>query len=393
MIGKDINQITEEDLLGLIHALVIEGKTIEYKQSLPSNSEADKKEFLADVSSFANASGGDLVYGVIEDKDTGEPKALEGLDITNPDSEMQRLDSIIRDGIEPRISSVTIKSVKLSNDKTALIVRVGKSWISPHRVTFKGHDKFYGRSSNGKYPLDVGELRVAFTISETLADRVRKFREDRLLRLVANETPVLFNSNPKVILHLLPVISYSPAQIYNIHAIASDPGKMSPMHSMGYDYKYNIDGFITFSGGDRGRTEAYSYVQLYKSGIIEAVDASLIESRPDMLTFSVTELENQTVESLKRYLGVLRELRVELPIFVFLTLTGVKGYKVLYGHTYGMPSREAIDRDILLLPEVVIESYDVDVPSVLKHCFDALFNACGLPKSNHYDASGQWIEK
>ncbi len=58
----------EEDLQALVDNSVLECKTIEYKQALPSNSESGKKEFLADVSSFANASGGDLIYGVSESK-------------------------------------------------------------------------------------------------------------------------------------------------------------------------------------------------------------------------------------------------------------------------------------------------------------------------------------
>lgn len=61
MISKGIEQITEEDLQNLIGNSVSERKTIEYKQTLPGNSDSDKKEFLADVSSFANASSGDLI--------------------------------------------------------------------------------------------------------------------------------------------------------------------------------------------------------------------------------------------------------------------------------------------------------------------------------------------
>lgn len=53
MIAKDIEEITEEVLQALIDNKVSEQKTIEYKQALPGNSEKDKKEFLADVSSFA----------------------------------------------------------------------------------------------------------------------------------------------------------------------------------------------------------------------------------------------------------------------------------------------------------------------------------------------------
>jgi predicted HTH transcriptional regulator len=192
MIGKSTDKITEKDLNALIDNSVLEGKTIEYKESLPSNLDKDKIEFLADVSSFANASGGDLIYGMIEDRETGNPKTIEGLSIENVDREISRLDSMIRDGIKPRIIGITVQPVNLSNSKIALIIRIPKSWISPHQVSFKGKDKFFSRSANGKYPMDVGELRIAFNLSETLTERIRRFREDRISKIFANETPVLF---------------------------------------------------------------------------------------------------------------------------------------------------------------------------------------------------------
>jgi len=39
---------------------------LDYKRDVPGESDQDKKEFLADISSFANATGGDLIYGVDE---------------------------------------------------------------------------------------------------------------------------------------------------------------------------------------------------------------------------------------------------------------------------------------------------------------------------------------
>ena len=90
MIPKNIDQITEKDLQDLIDNSVVERKTLEYKQSLPGNSDSEKKEFLNDISSFANTSGGDLIYGIIEDRDTGIPKTLEGLEIQNVDQEINR---------------------------------------------------------------------------------------------------------------------------------------------------------------------------------------------------------------------------------------------------------------------------------------------------------------
>lgn len=64
-ISKDLDAIVESDLQALVDDKVPEGKTIEYKESL-DNSESAKKKFLENVSSFANAIGGDLIYGIRE---------------------------------------------------------------------------------------------------------------------------------------------------------------------------------------------------------------------------------------------------------------------------------------------------------------------------------------
>lgn len=390
MIVKNIDQITEKDLQSLIDNSVSEKKTIEYKQSLPGNLDPDKREFLADVSSFANASGGDLIYGIIEDRETGTPKKLEGLIIKNIDKEITRLESMIKDGIEPRILGITIKSVNLSNSKTALIIRIPKSWISPHRVSFKRHGHFYSRNSAGKYRLDVAELRVAFNLSETIAERIRKFREDRISNIFANETPVLLYDNPKIVLHLIPIISFNPAQSYEITKISCQPKKMEPINCNNCDHRYNFDGFLTYSDREE---KSYSYVQLFRNGIIEAVEGSLLEPRGRKLSIPSDAYEEELIKSLSDYLLVLKILGVELPVFIFLTLLGVKGYsmgidkwKLLDKHKILIDKVHTIDRDILMVPEVVIESYDINAKDVLRPCFDSIWNACGFLRSLNYDA-------
>ncbi len=392
LIARNIDQITEQDLQALIDNSVLEGKTIEYKQSLPSNSEPNKKEFLADVSSFANASGGDLIFGIIEDKKTGSPKSLEGLSIENVDQEILRLENMIRDGIEPRILSVGIQPITLKNSKIALVIRVPKSWISPHRVTYKGHDKFYSRSSNGKYPLDISELRVAFNLSETITERIRSFRLDRISNILANETPVPFYDNAKIVLHLIPIISFNPAQSYDISKIASTPTCMPPIYSGGWNHRHNLDGFLTHSDDQEGKS--YSYVQLFRNGIIEAVDGSMLEPEAGRaLTIPSRLYEKELVNSLAQYLAILKAINVEPPIFVFLTLLGVKGYSMAVGERFPFARSHTIDRDVLLLPETIIESYEVNAEKVLKPSFDAIWNACGFPRSFNYTEEGEWAPR
>src|ERR1039458_8242927 len=101
MIDKPLNDIAEADLAALISNGVAEGRTIEYKRILPGNSDADKKEFLADTSSFANTGGGDLVYGM--DEVGGLPTHIVGIQATDLDAEIRRLDSILAAGLAPRI--------------------------------------------------------------------------------------------------------------------------------------------------------------------------------------------------------------------------------------------------------------------------------------------------
>jgi predicted HTH transcriptional regulator len=83
MIDKPLGDIDSEDLQRLQVNGVAESRSLEYKQALPGGTDLERKEFLGDVSSFANATGGDLLYGVTEaredGKPTGIPKSVDGL--------------------------------------------------------------------------------------------------------------------------------------------------------------------------------------------------------------------------------------------------------------------------------------------------------------------------
>ena len=98
--GKTLESIEAADILALHENAVAEGKTLEYKRDLPGGVDEQKREFLADVSSLANAAGGHLVFGIEESE--GVPASVPGIEGIDPDAETLRLENIIRDGISPR---------------------------------------------------------------------------------------------------------------------------------------------------------------------------------------------------------------------------------------------------------------------------------------------------
>jgi len=385
MIPKKLDEIVESDLQYFVDERIIEKKTLEYKKELPGNAESDKGKFLATISSFANTRGGDLIFGIRENQKTKEPEELVGLDIQSTDQVILRLENIIRTDIEPRAPGIDTVCINLSNSKKAIVIRVPKSWISPHRV--KKNHEFYSRATNGRNEMDVDELRIAFNLSETITERIRRFREDRISNIMGLKMPVRLIEGAKVVLHLLPIISLRLGQRYDIDIIPTQPGKIKPMTWSYLDHRYNIDGYVSYS---KAGNISESYVQLYRNGIIESVDGKLLRTHHGDPTIPCRLYEETLIKALRHYINTLRTLDVEPPIFLFLTLLGVNGYRLNLQDSIQNISPHSINRDNLLLPEVLIESYDVSPERVLKPCFDSIWNACGYQRSFNYNEAGEW---
>lgn len=64
MLGQRLDVLTFADLQVFLLENVHESRTLEFKSELVGLKDEDKREFLADVSAFANTSGGDLIFGV-----------------------------------------------------------------------------------------------------------------------------------------------------------------------------------------------------------------------------------------------------------------------------------------------------------------------------------------
>ena len=414
-----IDSITEEHLRSLIADQVTELRVIEYKRELPGRSDGDKKEFLADVCSFANTAGGDLIYGITESG--GTPRDLVGVDAGNVDAEISRLENSIRDGIKPRIPGIQHQPVRLENGKHALVIRVPRSFSRPHVVTYKNHWKFYARSSNGKYQMDVGEVRRAFVLSESVADRIRAFRADRLGRVVSGETPIPIEGTSRVVLHVVPISAFdSPAWVVDldirrpplservllpISIVNATDTEEELEDEVLWSYpsaflpRYNFDGVLCDSQLGEPGEGPEGYVQLFRTGVIEAADnhAFIEEQSMSAINGHINgyKLDEGLIKAVHRYFRLLRELGVEPPIFLLLSLVGVSGYQMLRGgvprHYYS--ALRPVDRDDLVVPEVMVESLEQDLHSLqrlMRPLLDAVWNAVGLPRSPHYDESGNW---
>jgi hypothetical protein len=397
MINKPWNQITKEDIERLVAEAVPESHTLDYKQEMPNESPKSKLDFLADIVAFANASGGDLIFGIeeqrVEGKPTAMPQGFLPLRIAGTwDEAKRRLESLIRAGIDPTLSAQMNHFDGLPQGPV-FVVRVPASFAAPHMVTLYTRDhlrpQFYKRHNGGNHPMDAGEIRAAFTLSGTRIERLRRFRDERLSLIRTQDTsvPIVGPKGAKYVLHLLPITAFDPALSFNISSLGGRDRDLSvDLSCYTVGGHFNFDGYLLNCYAHRGSDSLAAYVQVFRHGAIETGKALAYESYID------NDVEASIIRRVKALLNIQRELGVEPPVFVGLSFLEVKGCPVIPpSHVQNVGPGRKIDRDFLPLPECMLEEFDTPVERALRPAFDALYQSSGKPRSYNYDESGNWI--
>ncbi len=389
MLDKPVDKITREDIEALVANEFREERRLDYKDGLPGGTDKDRREFLADVSSFANGAGGLIIYGVSEKRDdkgqpTGIPGKALGLAGVNMDKVRLQFENSIRDGISPRIPGIRIEVVEGFPEGPVLLLSVPRSWAAPHMVTYKGASRFYSRTSAGKHQLDVGEIRAAFELSAGLSIKLKDFRDERLGRITASDTPVELADSGKLVLHLLPLASFAGSVQVDLHSAHKAVG-FYPIGEHAGHKRYNADGLLSYSPY---RPPCSRYAQLFRGGQIETVDAEYGSRGMTLLGY-----ERWIHEAVVRFCGFLSGQSVEFPYVLGLGLVHAKGLRMgVHEPRYDVKEHQAIDRDVVVLPETVIDAAPTEetVPSLLKPVLDAIWQAAGWPGCIHYDEHGNW---
>ncbi len=357
MIPKILDQITEADLKALIDAAVAERKTLDYKQQLPTMNDASKRELLADVSSFANTAGGDLIFGMIEAG--GLPTAISGVQIGDVDAEVLRFDAIIRDGLSPRIRHAT-RAVSLSSGGYVLIIRSERS---------------------------LTDLRNAFLFANTVVEKIAAFRSERIIALENGQALTPLAEGPKLVLHCMALESFGAKPRYDVLALNIQP--MYATRLGGYGMRINFEGAICVASG----TPPLAYTQVFRNGVIEAVRAGVLNSSRDPDLIPSLAYEEALVSYLPSCFEILKRLGCNPPVLVGITLIGVRGLRMAVGPNVqlSMGRSGAIQRDVIVLPDIVVDDLSSPAAPLLKPVLDLVRNACGYPGSQYFDDAGNWI--
>jgi hypothetical protein len=390
-LDKPVGRIAKADLDSLIANQIPEGVTLEYKESILLDKPEERREFVRDVTAFANTRGGDIICGVREDRGKGIPRELCGVPLANPDQWKQQLENLIHDGTGPRVYGTQIGDpIAVGNDRFVVVIRIPRSFNAPHMVLL-GDERFYYRANARRQRLDVAGLRTLFGMADTVAMRTQAFRAERLSRIQAGDTPVPLAHGAKYVLHLVPFDAFTFQACHDLAPFAAHPQELAKAgrwtSPSGHERsRYNFDGLVAYHPHYNEAEPREWYTQCFRNGIIETVNVQPhFGGRSEEDKSVATEYEGHISGAATGFLKVQQQMGVAPPVFVLLALLGVKGCKLSRRDT-DFPGikrdlgGESLREDDLVLPEVVMDDFKRDVSKLMEPVFEIVWNAAGLPR-------------
>lgn len=393
MIPVPFESIDHGALQRLIDMQQGEDHTTEYKERIPGNADGEKVPWLLKpVCSFANSEGGDLVLGIRSEQ--GRPVELVGVDLgaDNIDGVLLRLDQTLRSNIEPLVGGIRIRPVEVGAGRFVIVIRVPKSWVAPHRV--KNNRMFYSRGAAGSFELDVPQLRQAFLLSEGVQRDIEGFRADRVAKIIAGDTPVPIKPGLKLVLHVLPLSSFTSGRTLPAEIFSDRPHDMAPPRFGGLSWQLGLDGVTVYEVG-RGDEPSSAYSIFFREGRAEFVETFAQRADDGNGYLPSTYYEELCITSVRSAVSRLSRFDIGAPLYVGFSLINAKGYRLGVGRMVAfMNDRDLrpFDRQHMIFPMIEVQDATLDPSVFLRPAFDLVWNAGGMPKSLNYDDDGNWSE-
>jgi hypothetical protein len=131
------------DFQKMVDAQIEETLTLEYKASAALTRDSKNvQELCKDVSAMANSAGGQIIYGIGEDKKTHKPTVVDD-GVTDDRITREWLHQILGSNIHPRMDGLTVQRIPLSAAGFGFVISVEATQTGPHQAPDKKYYKRY----------------------------------------------------------------------------------------------------------------------------------------------------------------------------------------------------------------------------------------------------------
>ncbi|MGO4479776.1 helix-turn-helix domain-containing protein [Massilia sp. 2TAF26] len=382
---SDLTTTRQEHLTALVEARVGENTYLDFKRDLPSRDARGTQDLVADVSAFANSTGGDLIYGIDED---GEGQASRIVpQAGNMDEEVRRVQDVLMNNIEPRVPGLQVISIAVEAG-FVLVIRVPQSWAGPHRV--RTNNAFYLRENGRKRTLEVPEIRGLFLRSDQQAQRVRDFRTERLGQILSGGAPHRIVDGALLVGHFVPTqaalggVNVDPV-LYMRQRSLPVLGNTIP------GARVNVDGALVVRNPRSDGTFGYS--QFFRNGFFETVKV-LSGFGANPATLGSVAYERELISLVRQFREECTHLGIGTEMTCMLSLLRATNLELgINRWDYNLDDHQGrFDRDTLILADVLLPA-ELDADKALRPVFDYVWQAAGMERSFNYSEAGDWAPR
>jgi hypothetical protein len=237
--------------------------------------------------------------------------------------------------------------------------------------------------------MDVDEIRTGFTLAESITDRMRKWRMERIANILADETPRVLNAAPRYVVHILPLSAFGGVFQGDMLRINRESENLKPINAQYGEIRLDFDGILSApTHNHSGEVDSYTFV--FRNGCIESADTTMLSSYGDEKLCPGEAAEFRLKEFIERAMLVLQKLECDAPFFLGLAMLNVKDYAMSVDALRRISGSTRITRDHLIAPEIFVETFETDLTKALRTPFAMFWNACGYRGSPNYDAQNKW---
>ncbi len=379
----DMKNITQQQLQSLIDDKVFENKELEYKDYSFTNGkmlDKQKDKFMKEIAAFANTNGGIIIIGMQEDENR-LPIRLSGagLSMKEFDNWLSSFRQLVLSRIRPHLHGIECIPVELSESNIAIVIYVPKSYARPHSFWDGNKDEFFMRYANGITYMDIDDLRKEFLYGNSIQDKIRQFRRDRISMIASNECVGNLGNKAKIVFHIIPEWSFELGNQVDLLELKNDT-RFRPISASGWNCRYNADGYCIFSY-DRETNIIKDYTQVFHNGIIEAVEIRLMSEYGEKRVYEWSQVQSACIGALEEYGNIMERLHIPKPWHILAAILNAKGYVASY--EWGETSLP-IERDLIYSLDGLCTE-DIQMKTAIKPVFDSLSNAFGFIKSNVFE--------
>lgn len=380
----------------IIEDRIQENQMLEYKSykfedgKFKSLTEKEKAKLAKEITSFANADGGEIIIGIGEDSHHNPTEIIDvGVNDENFEEWEQSFRLYIKSKIKPIIHGINCKLEKV-DDKNVIIIKINKSIVKPHAFFDGNKDEFFIRYGNICNNMSLEDLEQSFSNKELLKSNITKFRDNRIGMILNDEIVGNISEKTILVVHIIPVWSMNINSLIDIRKVKynSNLDVFSPTPfgdgRRGTD-SYNTDGLLINYGF--GELPTMSYTQLFNNGCIESSEIRLMNVLRDNenIIYKWTELENILYKRIFDFSKILEEYNIPKPYNVFVSILNGKSKRTLLSDFNDRS--KPLSRDIIKSIPAYLND-DLSFEESMYPLFRNLSNAFGKENSSLYNEDG-----